>query len=110
VVHGIGNVLFEACIYGPDGQYLSGSFADYALPQFDNVPAVEIHHVETPSPFSRLGVKGAGESGTIGALPTLIGAIEDALAPFSIRLDRMPVTPETIALAVAGRSTASATS
>jgi carbon-monoxide dehydrogenase large subunit len=100
VAHGVGNVLFEACVYGPDGQYLSSTFADYALPQFDSVPPIEIQHVQSSSPFSTLGVKGTGESGTIGALPTLISAIEDALSPFDVRIDSMPVRPERVALAV----------
>jgi carbon-monoxide dehydrogenase large subunit len=103
VAHGIGNVLYEACLYSPEGQYLSSTFADYALPQFDNVPLVEIHHMESASPFSPLGVKGTGESGTIGALPALISAIEDALAPFAIRIDRMPVYPQDIALRIAAK-------
>jgi CO/xanthine dehydrogenase Mo-binding subunit len=100
VAHGIGNVLFEQCVYNAGGQYLTSSFADYALPQFDNVPTVEIEHIESASPFSALGVKGTGESGTIGALPTLISAIEDALSPFNIHLDRMPVSTETIAMGI----------
>lgn len=100
VAHGIGNVLYEACTYSADGQFLSSTFADYALPQFDNVPSLDIHHIESASPFSPLGVKGTGESGTIGALPTVVSAIEDALSPFGIRFDRMPISPEMIAMGV----------
>lgn len=100
VAHGIGNVLYEACVYSADGQFLSSTFADYALPQFDNVPPLDIHHIESASPFSPLGVKGTGESGTIGALPTLVSAIEDALSPWNIHFDRMPITSEMIAVAV----------
>jgi carbon-monoxide dehydrogenase large subunit len=59
--------------------------------------------MESASPFSPLGVKGTGESGTIGALPALISAIEDALAPFAIRIDRMPVYPQDIALRIAAK-------
>ncbi len=100
VAHGIGNVLYEACVYGADGQFLSSTFADYALPQFDNVPPLDIHHIESTSPFSPLGAKGTGESGTIGALPTLVSAIEDALSAFGVHFDRMPISPEAIAMMV----------
>jgi carbon-monoxide dehydrogenase large subunit len=100
VAHGIGNVLYEACTYSADGQFLSSTFADYALPQFDNVPPLEIRHTESASPFSPLGAKGTGESGTIGALPTVVSAIEDALSPWNIHFNRMPITPEMIAMEI----------
>lgn len=101
VAHGIGNTLLEACVYSPDGQLLTATFADYAIPLAETVPDIEIIHVEIPSPFSREGVKGASESGTIAAIPTVVSAVEDALAPFGIRIDDVPISAERIALAVA---------
>lgn len=100
VAHGIGNVLYEVCVYTPEGQFLTSTFADYPLPQAGDVPNMEIHHFETPSPFNPLGIKGAGEGGTIGALPTLAAAIEDALSPFGVRLNDMPISAERIVQAV----------
>lgn len=94
VAHGIGNVLLESCEYGEDGQLLTSTFADYLMPSFGSVPRVEMVHFETPSPFNPEGIKGAGESGTIGALPTLASAIEDALAPFGVQIDSLPVPAE----------------
>jgi carbon-monoxide dehydrogenase large subunit len=94
VAHGIGNVLLEACDFSQEGQPLASTFADYLIPSFGSVPEVEMIHFETPSPFNPEGIKGAGESGTIGALPTLASAIENALEPFGVRIDSLPVRPE----------------
>jgi carbon-monoxide dehydrogenase large subunit len=102
VAHGIGNMLLEVCEYGEDGQPLSSTFADYLIPSFGSVPGVEILHFETPSPFNVEGIKGVGESGTIGALPTLASAIEDALRPFGVQVDSMPVRPEALVQAIRG--------
>lgn len=100
VAHGIGNALFEAIHYSADGQLMTATLADYSIPLVGDVPAIEIEHVETPSPFNPEGIKGAGEAGTIAAIPTLVSAIEDALQPFGIRLNGVPISQETIALAV----------
>jgi aerobic carbon-monoxide dehydrogenase large subunit len=93
VVHGIGATLFEWMRYGDDGQPLTVNYADYLLPTADTVPAIEIHHMESPTPVNPLGVKGAAESGTIGAPAAIVSAIEDALAPFGIVIRDLPVTP-----------------
>ena len=93
VVHGIGAALYEWMKYDADGQPLVGSYADYLLPTVDTVPRIEIHHMESPSPFNPLGVKGAAESGTIGAPAAIVSAIEDALRPFGVRITDLPVTP-----------------
>jgi len=93
VAHGIGATLYEWMRYDAEGQPLTTNFADYLLPTADVVPRIEIHHMESPSPFNPLGVKGAAESGTIGAPSAIVSAIEDALKPFRVRITDLPVTP-----------------
>ena len=93
VVHGIGATLFEWMRYDDAGQPLTATYADYLLPTADVVPRVEIHHMESPSPLNPLGVKGAAESGTIGAPAAIVAAIENALAPLGITINELPVTP-----------------
>jgi carbon-monoxide dehydrogenase large subunit len=93
VVHGIGATLFEWMRFDDAGQPLTGTLADYMLPTADVVPRIEIHHMESPSPLNPLGVKGAAESGTIGAPSVIVSAIEDALRPLDVRITDLPVTP-----------------
>ena len=93
VAHGIGATLLEWMRYDSNGQPLTASFADYLLPTADIVPRIEIHHMESPSPFNPLGVKGAAESGTIGAPAAIVSAIEDALKPLGVTITDLPVTP-----------------
>ena len=93
VAHGIGNSLYEAMVYDEAGQPATGSFLDYALPRALDVPPITVEHWENPSPFNPEGIKGAGEGGTIGALATVVGAVEDALAPFNVTLTQLPVRP-----------------
>ena len=93
VVHGIGAALYEWMKYDEHGQPLVGNYADYLLPSVDTVPRIEILHMESPSPFNPLGVKGAAESGTIGAPAAIVSAIEDALREFGVRVTDLPVTP-----------------
>ncbi len=93
VVHGIGATLFEWMRYDQNGQPLTGTYADYLLPTADVLPRIEILHMETPTPLNPLGVKGAGESGTIGAPAAIVAAIENALAPFCVTIRELPVTP-----------------
>ena len=93
VVHGIGATLLEWMRYDPGGQPLTVTFADYLLPTVDVVPSIEIHHMESPTPLNPLGVKGAAESGTIGAPAAIVSAIEDALRPLKVRIRELPVTP-----------------
>ena len=81
VAHGIGNALFEWMKYDADAQPLTTTFQDYLLPAAPDVPGCLIEHVETPNPLNPLGVKGAGEGGTIPAPAAIISAIEDALSP-----------------------------
>jgi aerobic carbon-monoxide dehydrogenase large subunit len=93
IVNGIGTTLFEWMQFDDDGQPLTVNYADYLLPTADTVPPIEIHHMESPSPLNPLGVKGAAESGTIGAPAAIVSAIEDALAPLDIVIRDLPVTP-----------------
>jgi carbon-monoxide dehydrogenase large subunit len=93
VVHGIGATLLEWMQYDAGGQPLTVTLADYLLPSVDVVPLIEIHHMESPSPLNPLGVKGAAESGTIGAPAAIVSAIEDALRPLKVRIRELPVTP-----------------
>jgi len=104
VAHGIGNALFEWMKYDDQAQPLTTTFQDYLLPSAPHVPGCTIEHVETPNPLNPLGVKGAGEGGTIPAPAAIISAIEDALSPFGVRFTDVPLTPDRIvaALAAAG--------
>ena len=96
VAHGIGNALFERMKYDAGAQPLTTTFQDYLLPAAPDVPGCKIEHVETPNPLNPLGVKGAGEGGTIPAPAAIISAIEDALSPFGVRFAEMPLTPDRI--------------
>ncbi|HEY3189282.1 MAG TPA: xanthine dehydrogenase family protein molybdopterin-binding subunit, partial [Solirubrobacteraceae bacterium] len=81
---GIGQALMEACVYDGDGQLLSGSFMDYAIPRAADLPSIAVESRDVPSPTNALGVKGAGEGGTVGAPGAVIHAILDALAPLGV--------------------------
>jgi carbon-monoxide dehydrogenase large subunit len=96
VAHGIGNALFEWMKYDRGAQPLTTTFQDYLLPAALDVPECKIEHVETPNPLNPLGVKGAGEGGTIPAPAAIISAVEDALSPFGVRFAEMPLTPDRI--------------
>jgi aerobic carbon-monoxide dehydrogenase large subunit len=100
VAHGIGNALLEWMQYDENAQPLTTSFADYLLPMATDVPTCAITHVETANPLNPLGVKGAGEGGTIPAPAAIIAAIEDALSPFSVHFAETPLTPERIVAAL----------
>jgi carbon-monoxide dehydrogenase large subunit len=96
VAHGVGNALLEWMQYDENAQPLTTSFADYMLPMATDVPTCRIAHVETVNPFNPLGVKGAGEGGTIPAPAAIVSAIEDALSPFDVHFSETPLTPERI--------------
>src|SRR5215472_1437642 len=96
VVHGIGNAFFEHMRFDATAQPVSTTFGDYLLPLATDAPNVEVLHMETPSPLNPLGLKGAGEGGTIPAIATLLSAVEDALAPFGVRIAEAPITPQRI--------------
>jgi carbon-monoxide dehydrogenase large subunit len=97
VVQGIGQALSEEVCYHPDsGQLMTGSLLDYAIPRADRVPSIRSQFQETPSPTNPIGVKGIGESGSIGAPPTIVHAVLDALAPLGITHLDMPMTPSRV--------------
>ncbi len=94
VVHGLGNALFEKMVYDDQGQPLGTNYGDYLLPTAPEIPSIDIVHIESPSPLNPLGVKGAGEGGTIPAAACIVSAVEDALRPFGVHLTGHPVTPD----------------
>jgi carbon-monoxide dehydrogenase large subunit len=96
VAHGIGNALLEWMKYDENGQPLTVTFADYLLPMATDVPTCRIAHIESPSPLNPLGVKGAGEGGTIPASAAIVAAVEDALSGFGVRFAETPLMPERI--------------
>jgi carbon-monoxide dehydrogenase large subunit len=96
VVQGIGQALWEEAVYDDNGQLLTGSLADYAIPRADVLPDIEVMSTVTPSPHHPLGVKGIGEAGTISSTCTVYNAVIDALEPFKVDSIRMPLTPERV--------------
>jgi len=91
---GIGAALMEDLVYDSDGQLVTGSLMDYALPTATAMPALEVHLGENdPSPINPLGVKGAGEDGTVGAGAAIANAVADALAPLGVTVRTLPLTP-----------------
>jgi aerobic carbon-monoxide dehydrogenase large subunit len=100
VAHGIGATLYEWMRYDAEGQPLTASYADYLLPTTDAVPRIEIHHMESPTPVNPLGVKGAAESGTIGAPAAIVSAVEDALTPFAVKITDLPILPARLLAAI----------
>jgi carbon-monoxide dehydrogenase large subunit len=93
VAHGIGNAILEWMGYDDNAQPITTTFADYLLPSATEVPPIETLYKETPSPLNPLGAKGAGEVSTIPTAAAVIAAIEDALAPFGVRITQTPITP-----------------
>ncbi|MFT6023908.1 MAG: carbon-monoxide dehydrogenase large subunit [Ascidiaceihabitans sp.] len=93
---GFGEAMMERIVYDDDGQLLTGSFMDYAMPRARDVPHLEVHTIETPSPMNLLGAKGVGEAGTIGAPAAILNAALDALAPLGVTDLQMPLTPHRI--------------
>ncbi len=100
IAQGIGQALWEGAVYDERGQLVSGSMMDYSMPKAQFFPAIETGQTVTPSPTNPLGVKGAGEAGTIGAAPAVVNAVMDALSPFGIRHLDMPLTAEKVWRAV----------
>ena len=96
IAQGVGQALWENGAYDEAGQLLSGTFLDYAMPRADGFPTLEVGRVETPSPHNPLGVKGAGEMGTIAATAVIANAVMDALQPFGVRHLEMPLTAEKV--------------
>lgn len=96
VVQGIGQALLERTVFDADGQIVTGSFMDYAMPRADDAPFFSVESRPTPATTNALGAKGCGEAGCAGSLPAVMNAVVDALAEFGIRHIDMPATPERI--------------
>jgi carbon-monoxide dehydrogenase large subunit len=96
IVQGLGQAMYEHLRYDDSGQLMTASFMDYTLPHADDVPPIGVAFIETPTANNSLGVKGAGECGTMGAAPAVINAVVDALAAHGVRHIDMPATPEKI--------------
>jgi carbon-monoxide dehydrogenase large subunit len=93
IVHAIGQALYEHVEYDEDGQLVTGTFVDYALPTAAELPSFETDRTVTPSPVNSLGAKGVGEAGTIAASPAVTNAVIDALRPLGVSYINMPLTP-----------------
>ena len=91
----------ERIVYDDDGQLLTGSLMDYALPRASDMPPMTFERLETPTPLNVLGAKGIGESGTIGAPAAIVNAVVDALSPMGVAHIDLPMTSETIWRAIA---------
>jgi carbon-monoxide dehydrogenase large subunit len=89
-VQGIGSALYEICAYSTEGQLLNGNLADYLVPMASEMPDIDIAHVSTPTRTTRLGSKGVGEAGTIGAPGAIWTAVNDALRPLGAQVTRQP--------------------
>jgi carbon-monoxide dehydrogenase large subunit len=97
IAQAVGQALMEQVVYDEEGQLLTGSFMDYALPRADDLPDIDTHTDESsPCRINPLGAKGVGELGTVGATPTVINAVLDALRPLGVSDIAMPATPERV--------------
>ncbi len=102
VVQGIGQALMERTVYDPQGQPIAGSYMDYALPRASDAPAFSVENHSVPCKTNLLGVKGCGEAGCAGALPSVMNAVVDALSEVGVTHIDMPVTPEKVWRALNG--------
>ena len=100
IAQGVAQALWENGVYDESGQLVSGSLLDYAIPKASFLPSFDLDRTETPSPVNPLGVKGAGEAGTIASTPAVVNAVMDALSPLGITHIDMPLTAERVWQAV----------
>jgi aerobic carbon-monoxide dehydrogenase large subunit len=96
IAQGIAQALYEEVVYDENGQLITATLMDYAVPKAGMLPHYELGSTVTPSPLNPLGVKGVGEAGTIGSTPCVVNAVLDALRPFGITQLDMPLRPEKI--------------
>jgi carbon-monoxide dehydrogenase large subunit len=96
IVHGIGNALLERMHFDASAQPLTTTLAEYLLPTSMDIPGIRIVHHCSPSPLNPLGVKGVGESGVLPTAAAIIGAVENALGEFGVRISRAPIAPSDI--------------
>jgi carbon-monoxide dehydrogenase large subunit len=103
LAQGIAQALLEELVYAPDGQLMTATLMDYAVPHADDLPSFVTDETVTPTPRNPMGAKGIGEAATIGATPAIANAVLDALRSFGVRHVDMPLRPERIWQALAGR-------
>src|SRR6186713_1543079 len=96
IAQGVGQALWEGAIYSDDGQLLTGSMLDYALPKASMFPQFELGETVTPSPVNPIGVKGVGEAGAIASTAAVVNAVMDALSPLGVRHVDMPLTDQVV--------------
>jgi 2-furoyl-CoA dehydrogenase large subunit len=96
LAHGLGGALFEELVYDSKGQFLTGTFMDYLCPTAPEIPNITIKHIESPSPLTPLGAKGLGEGNTMSAPVAVANAVSDALVPYNINIDTLPLSPNRI--------------
>jgi carbon-monoxide dehydrogenase large subunit len=96
LAQGIAQALMEEVVYGPDGQLITGSLMDYAVPHAEDLPSFTTDQTVTPTPFNPMGAKGIGEAATIGSTPAIVNAVVDALRPFGVRHLDMPLRAERV--------------
>jgi carbon-monoxide dehydrogenase large subunit len=94
LAQGIGQAMIEEVVYNSDGQLVTGSFMDYALPRSTDFPRFELDATYTPTPVNPLGAKGVGEAGTLGSTPSIVSAAVDALSEFGVKHIDMMLRPE----------------
>jgi carbon-monoxide dehydrogenase large subunit len=94
LAQGIGQAMVEEAVYNEDGQLLTGSFMDYAMPRATDFPRFELSATVTPTPVNPLGAKGVGEAGTLGSTPCIVAAAVDALSEFGVTHIDMMLRPE----------------
>lgn len=102
IVQGLGQAMLEQLIYDSSGQMLTSTLADYVMPSAEQFPEIVWNRTETPSPLNPMGVKGVGEGVTTGATPTFMNAVEDALSPYDVTVDLMPVRSDYIKTLIDG--------
>jgi aerobic carbon-monoxide dehydrogenase large subunit len=96
IAQGVAQALWEGAVYDFEGQLTTSSLLDDAVPKSEFLPALEVDRTETPTDVNPMGVKGAGETGTIASTPAVVNAVVDALSPLGIRHLDMPLTPERV--------------
>jgi carbon-monoxide dehydrogenase large subunit len=102
LAQGIAQALLEEVVYGADGQLVTGTLMDYAVPHADDLPSFVTDQTVTPTPFNPMGAKGIGEAATIGSTPAVVNAVVDALRPLGVRHLDMPLKPERVWRALQG--------
>ena len=103
IAQGLAQALFERAVYDDNGELITGTMSDYAVPKASMVPSYELDRTVTPSPVNPLGVKGAGEAGTIASTPAVANSVIDALSHLGVKHLDMPLTPERVWRAMTSR-------